>query len=170
MFLKFADWFVYEILGLSESSHFGAAIHFFIYDTIKILFLLFSIISIIALLRSYIDNDKFKNYIEKQPKFIAHLLAAIFGAITPFCSCSSIPLFIGFMEAKISFGIAMSFLITSPMINEIAMLVLAGVVGLKVTVLYVVTGIIVGILGGYIMEKLGYEKYLQDYLKVIAEK
>lgn len=170
MFLKFADWFVYEILGLSESSHFGAAIHFFIYDTIKILFLLFSIISIIALLRSYIDNDKFKNYIEKQPKFIAHLLAAIFGAITPFCSCSSIPLFIGFMEAKISFGIAMSFLITSHMINEIAMLVLAGVVGLKVTVLYVVTGIIVGILGGYIMEKLGYEKYLQDYLKVIAEK
>ena len=170
MFLKFADWFVYEILGLSESSHFGAAIHFFIYDTIKILFLLFSIIYIIALLRSYIDNDKFKNYIEKQPKFIAHLLAAIFGAITPFCSCSSIPLFIGFMEAKISFGIAMSFLITSPMINEIAMLVLAGVVGLKVTVLYVVTGIIVGILGGYIMEKLGYEKYLQDYLKVIAEK
>lgn len=170
MFLKFTNWFVYEILGLSESTHLGSAIHFFIYDAIKILFLLFSIVFIIALLRSYIDNDKFKNYIEKQPKFIAHLLAAIFGAITPFCSCSSIPLFIGFMEAKIPFGIAMSFLITSPMINEIAILVLAGVVGLKVTILYVVTGIVVGMLGGYIMGKLGYKKYLQDYLKVISEK
>lgn len=170
MFLKFANWFVYQILELSEFTHFGKAIHFFIYDTIKILFLMCTIISIIAILRSYIDNKKFKNYIEKQPKFIAHLLAAIFGAVTPFCSCSSIPLFIGFMEAKIPFGIAMSFLITSPMINEIAILVLASVVGLKVTILYVATGISVGIIGGYIMGKLGYEKYLQDYLKVIANK
>lgn len=170
MFLKFADWFVYKILGLSELTHSGKAIHFFIYDTIKILFLLCTIISIIAILRSYIDSKKFKNYIEKQPKFIAHLLAAMFGAITPFCSCSSIPLFIGFMEAKIPFGIAMSFLITSPMINEIAILVLAGVVGLKVTILYVATGISVGIIGGYVMGKLGYEKYLHVYLKVIANK
>lgn len=170
MFLKFADWLVYQILGLSEFTHLGKAIHFFIYDIIKILFLLCTIVSIIAFFRSYIDNDKFKNYIEKQPKCIAHLLAALFGAITPFCSCSSIPLFIGFMEAKIPFGIAMSFLITSPMINEIAILVLAGVVGLKVTVLYVATGIACGVIGGYIMGKLGYGKYLQDYLNVIANK
>lgn len=131
--------------------------------------MLFSIISLIAFLRSYIDNNKFKAYIEKQPKFIEHLLAACFGAITPFCSCSSIPLFIGFMEAKIPFGVAMSFLITSPMINEIAMLVLAGILGIKITLIYIFTGILVGVIGGMLMERLGFEKYLQDYLKKIAD-
>lgn len=170
MFLSFANWFVYQILGLSQDTHYGSAIHFFVYDTVKIFFLMFTIISIIAFIRSYIDNTKFKNYIEKQPKFIAHLLASLFGAITPFCSCSSIPLFIGFIEAKIPFGIAMSFLITSPMINEIAILILAGVVGIKVTILYVLTGIIVGMFGGFIMGKLGYEKFLQDYINTIKNK
>lgn len=168
MFLKFADWFVYQILGFSAETSFGSALHFFVYDVLKILFLLFTIISVIAFLRSYLDANKFKAYIEKQPKFLAHLLAALFGAITPFCSCSSIPLFIGFMEAKIPFGVAMSFLITSPMINEIAMLVLAGVLGIKITVIYVVTGITVGVIGGFLMEKLGFEKYLQDYLKKLG--
>ena len=164
MFLKFADWFVYKILGLSETTNFGSALHFFVYDVLKILFLLFTIITVIAFLRSYIDNTKLRNYIEKQPKFIAHLLASIFGAITPFCSCSSIPVFIGFIEAGVPFGIAMSFIITSPMINEIAILVLAGVIGWKITVLYIVTGITVGTFGGMIMQKLGWGKYLQDYL------
>ena len=168
MFLKFADWFVYQVLGFSSETSFGAALHFFVYDVLKILFLLFTIISVIAFLRSYLDADKFKAYIEKQPKFLAHLLAALFGAITPFCSCSSIPLFIGFMEAKIPFGVAMSFLITSPMINEIAMLVLAGVLGIKITLIYIFTGITVGIIGGFLMEKLGFEKYLQDYLKKLG--
>lgn len=168
MFLKFADWLVYQILGFSAQTSIGAALHFFVYDVLKILFLLFTIISLIAFLRSYIDSNKFKAYIEKQPKFLAHLLAALFGAITPFCSCSSIPLFIGFIEAKIPFGVAMSFLITSPMINEIAMLVLASVLGIKITAIYVVTGISVGVIGGFLMEKLGFKKYLQDYLKKLG--
>ena len=170
MFLKFANWFVYQILGLSADTSFGSALHFFIYDTIKILFLLFTIISVIAFLRSYIDNTKLKNYIEKQPKFLAHILASIFFFITPFCSCSSIPVFIGFIEAGVPFGVAMSFIITSPMINEIAILVLASVIGIKITVLYIVTGIFVGTIGGYLLEKLGYEKYLQDYLKTNSKK
>lgn len=164
MFLKFADWFVYGILGLSAETSFGEALHFFMYDVLKILFLLFTIISVIAYLRSYIDNEKLKNFIEKQPKFLAHLFASIFGAITPFCSCSSIPVFIGFTEAGVPFGVSMSFLITSPMINEIAILVLAGIIGWKITVLYIVTGITVGTFGGMIMQKLGWGKYLQDYL------
>ena len=170
MFLKFADWFVYQILGLSESSSFGTALHFFIYDVLKILFLLFTIITIIAYLRSYIDNAKLRNFIEKQPKFLAHILASVFGAITPFCSCSSIPVFIGFIEAGVPFGVAMSFIITSPMINEIAILVLAGVIGWKITVLYIVTGITVGAFGGMIMEKFGWDKYLQDYLFKLGNK
>lgn len=170
MFLKFADWFVYQILGLSESSSFGTALHFFIYDVLKILFLLFTIITIIAYSRSYIDNAKLRNFIEKQPKFLAHILASVFGAITPFCSCSSIPVFIGFIEAGVPFGVAMSFIITSPMINEIAILVLAGVIGWKITVLYIVTGITVGAFGGMIMEKFGWGKYLQDYLFKLGNK
>lgn len=164
MFLKFADWFAYQLLGISSDTSFGEALHFFVYDSLKILFLLFLIITIISFLRSYIDSEKIKKQIEKQPRFIAHTLAALLGAVTPFCSCSSIPLFIGFIEAGIPFGIAMTFLITSPMINEIAILVLAGVVGIKVTVLYVITGLVVGIIGGYLLEKFGLKKYLQDYL------
>lgn len=170
MFLKFTDWFVYQILGLSESSSFGTALHFFIYDVLKILFLLFTIITIIAYLRSYIDNAKLRNFIEKQPKFLAHILASVFGAITPFCSCSSIPVFIGFIEAGVPFGVAMSFIITSPMINEIAILVLAGIIGWKITVLYIVTGITVGAFGGMIMEKFDWGKYLQDYLFKLRNK
>lgn len=164
MFEKFADWFVYQVLGLTADTSFGSAVHFFVYDSLKILFLLFTIIMIISFLRSYIDSEKLKQSIEKQPRFIAHLLAAFLGAVTPFCSCSSIPIFIGFLEAGIPFGVAMTFLITSPMINEIALLVLAGVVGLKVTVIYVITGILVGVIGGYLLEKFGFKKYLQDYL------
>ncbi len=101
MFIKLADIIVYQIFGLTAETKLGSSLHFFIYDVFKILFLLFSIILIISFLRSYIDNNKFKKYIEKQPKLLAHLLASIFGAVTPFCSCSSIPLFIGFIEAGI---------------------------------------------------------------------
>lgn len=170
MFLKFADWLVYGILGLSAETSFGEALHFFVYDVLKILFLLFTIISVIAYLRSYIDNEKLKRFIEKQPKFLAHLFASIFGAITPFCSCSSIPVFIGFTEAGVPFGVSMSFLITSPMINEIAILVLAGIIGWKITVIYITTGILVGTFGGMLMEKFGWGKFLQDYLLKLGTK
>lgn len=170
MFLKFADWFVYEILDFSAEENFGEALHFFVYDVLKILFLLFTIIFVIAFLRSYINNERLKTLIEKQPKFLAHLFASIFGAITPFCSCSSIPVFIGLVEAKVPFGAAMSFLITSPMINEIAILVLAGIIGWKITAIYIITGIAVGTFGGVLMEKFGWEKYLQDYLLKLGNK
>ncbi len=170
MFLKFADWLVYGIFGLSAETNFGEALHFFVYDVLKILFLLFTIISVIAYLRSYIDNEKLKTFIEKQPKFLAHLFASIFGAITPFCSCSSIPVFIGFTEAGVPFGVSMSFLITSPMINEIAILVLAGIIGWKITIIYIATGILVGTFGGMLMEKFGWGKYLQNYLLKLGSK
>lgn len=170
MFLKFADWFVYGILGLSSETSFGEALHFFVYDVLKILFLLFTIISVIAYLRSYIDNEKLKTFIEKQPRFLAHLFASFFGAITPFCSCSSIPVFIGFTEAQVPFGVSMSFLITSPMINEIAILVLAGIIGWKITAIYIATGILVGTFGGMLMENFGWGKYLQDYLLKLGNK
>src|SRR5574344_166175 len=164
MFLNIVNWLVYNVLDLEEGTKFADTLDFFIYDVIKILFLLFFIITLISYLRFYINNSKFKSYIEKQPKIISHFLASFFGAISPFCSCSSIPIFIGFIESGLPFGVAMSFLITSPMINEIAIVVLAGVVGLKITLIYLITGILVGTFGGYLMEKFGFKKYLQDYL------
>lgn len=169
MFKFIADLFVYQVLKLPQDSNLTSALHFFIYDSLKILFLLTIIITTISFIRSYIDSNEIKKNIEKQPRFIAHFLSAILGSITPFCSCSSIPLFIGFIEAGVPFGVAMTFLITSPMINEIAILVLAGILGLKITILYVLTGILVGIIGGYLMEKFGYKKYLQDYLLKLEE-
>lgn len=169
MFKFIADLFVYQVLKLPQDSNLTSALHFFIYDSLKILFLLIIIITTISFIRSYIDSNEIKKNIEKQPRFIAHFLSAILGSITPFCSCSSIPLFIGFIEAGVPFGVAMTFLITSPMINEIAILVLAGILGLKITILYVLTGILVGIIGGYLMEKFGYKKYLQDYLLKLEE-
>lgn len=166
MFSKVADRLVYGILAFSPENAFGSALHFFVYDVLKILFLLSVIIFSISFLRTYLQAQKVKAYIEKLPKLPAHFLAALFGAVTPFCSCSSVPIFIGFMEAKIPFGIAMSFLITSPLINEIALLVLAGVLGIKITCIYLVTGISIGMFGGFILEKLGYAQYLQDYLRL----
>lgn len=137
---------------------------FFVYDSVKILFLLFTIIAAISFLRSFLDSNKIKSSIEKQPKFIAYLMASMLGAITPFCSCSSIPLFIGLIEAGVPFGIAMTFLVTSPLINEVMIFILLGVLGIKVTVLYLLTGLLLGITGGYLMEKMGFQKYLQDYI------
>ena len=165
MFIEFADWIVYSVLQLNSEIAFGNALHFFIYDSLKIIFLLYFIITIIAFLRSSLDYEKFRKYIENKPKPIAYILTALLGAMTPFCSCSSIPLFIGFIEASLPFGLAMTFLITSPMINEVAIFVLASVIGIKITAIYVLTGISVGILGGIIMEKLGLRKYLQNYIK-----
>ena len=168
MFIKFADWFVYDLLNMPNNLKLAQSLHFFVYDTIKILFLLCSIIFSITFLRTYLNNQIIKRVIEMQPKFVAHLFASLFGAVTPFCSCSSIPIFIGFIEAGLPFGVAMSFIITSPMINEIAIVVLIGVIGIKITLLYLFTGIFVGIFGGMLMDKLGYSVYMQDYLNKLA--
>lgn len=165
MFVEFADWIVYRILQLHPETAFGNALHFFVYDSLKITFLLYFVITIIAFLRSSLDYEKFKKYIENKPKPLAYFLTALLGAMTPFCSCSSIPLFLGFVESRLPFGLAMTFLITSPMINEVAIFVLASVIGVKITAIYVITGISVGILGGVFMEKLGLQKYLQNYIK-----
>jgi hypothetical protein len=119
---------------------------------------------LISFFRAKLDTNKLKVYLENKPKWIAYLLAVCLGAITPFCSCSSIPLFIGFIEAGIPFGVVMAFLITSPMINEVAVPILWTNVGTVVTVTYVMTGMIVGVLGGLFMDKMGFKKHLQDHL------
>lgn len=157
---KAVDTLVYGILALEKSSSIGGAVHFFIYDTIKIYILLVLIIFVISFLRTYFNTDKVRVYLQGKSEFTGNILAALFGIITPFCSCSAIPLFLGFMQARIPLGITFSFLISSPMNNEIAIALLFGLFGWKVTALYIGFGLLVAIIGGFIVGKLGMEKYV----------
>ncbi len=159
-----ADWIVYDLGGLSATLKLGSSLHFFVLDTTKILCLVALTMFLISFLRAKMNTEKLRDYIEKKPRWLGYILAVSLGAITPFCSCSSIPLFIGFITAGIPFGIVMAFLITSPMINEIAVPILWSEVGSVVTLTYVFTGMFVGIIGGLFMEKRGFGKYVEDFV------
>ena len=152
------DRLTYGAWGLE--GHLGASINFFLYDTLKILFLLVSIIFAVSFLRTYFNTEYVRAYLQGKSEFTGNILAALFGIITPFCSCSAIPLFLGFIQARIPVGITFSFLISSPMNNEIAIALLFGLFGWKVTVLYIGFGLLVAIVGGYLIGKLGMEKYI----------
>lgn len=152
--------FTFTILGLEKSSHLAEAVHFFLYDTIKIFILLVVIIFIVSFLRTYFNTEKVRVYLQGKSEFSGNVLASLFGIITPFCSCSAIPLFLGFMQARIPMGITFSFLISAPLNNEIAIAMLFGLFGYKITALYIGTGLAVAILGGYIIGKMNLEKFV----------
>lgn len=164
MWQKLVDWFVYETIGLARSSAFGSALNFFIYDTAKIFFLLVVIIFAIALLRSFFPPEKTKKVLERVPEFLGNILAALLGIVTPFCSCSAVPLFIGFIEAGIPLGVTFSFLVSSPMVNEVALIMLWGLFGWKVALLYIGSGIIVAILSGFVIGRMKLEKWVEEYV------
>ena len=164
MFDAFASLLAYQWLGLDSASHTGAAVHFFIMDTTKIFFLLFIIIYIMGLLRALLSPEKVRNYVRGKPKWLARSLAIILGAVTPFCSCSSVPLFIGFVEAGIPLGVTFSFLIASPMINEVAAVILVGILGWKLAALYIGAGLLVAYVGGVIMERFKPERWVEEYV------
>ena len=153
------DWLVYSVFKLGPQVKWAQALNFFIYDSIKIFLLLFVLISVIGLLRSYLPAGKIKQWLVRK-KFFANFLAAIFGAVTPFCSCSSIPIFISFLEAGVPLGATFSFLITSPLINEYLVILMIGFFGFKITLLYVLSGITIGVVCGIILGKMNLEKYL----------
>lgn len=167
IFTDLADWFTFILFGLSPNSKLGDAVHFFIEDTTKIFFLLVIMIYFIALLRASLNIERVRDYLASKNRFIGYLTGSIFGAITPFCSCSSIPVFLGFTSAGIPVGITMSFLLTSPLINEVAVLLLLSLVGWQITLMYVLVGMAVGILGGVFLDLIRAEKMLQPFaLKV----
>ncbi|MGB5444932.1 MAG: permease [Psychromonas sp.] len=163
IFTWLADWLTYNVLDLSQGSKLADAVHFFIEDTTKIFALLVVMIYVIALLRASLDVEKVRDYLAGKHRGIGYLMGAGFGAITPFCSCSSIPVFLGFTSAGIPIGITMAFLITSPLINEVAILLLMGLLGWKFTVLYVLVGMTVGILGGLFLDTIKAERWLQSF-------
>ncbi|MCG9728475.1 permease [Shewanella sp. Isolate13] len=160
-FTLFADWLVYDCFGLSNQTQFGQAVHFFVEDTTKIFALLIVMIYAIGWLRTSLNVERVRGYLAGKPKLIGYGLGSGFGAITPFCSCSSIPVFLGFTSAGIPIGITMAFLLTSPLINEVAVLLLFSLLGLEITLLYIVTGITIGIIGGAILDLLKAERWLQ---------
>ncbi len=158
-------WFVFDLIGFDRNSHLGASIQFFLYDTVKILLLLAALIYAIAWVRAALNTERVRDFLAGKKRSFGYGLGAIFGAITPFCSCSSVPLFLGFTAAGIPVGITMSFLITSPLINEIAVVLLWGLLGWKFTVVYAGAGILAGIIGGFLMDTIGAEKWLQPFVR-----
>jgi len=163
IFTAFADWFAFQLLGLSPASKLGDAVHFFVEDVSKIAVLLVVMIYLISLLRASLNVERVRDYLSGKHRAVGYLLGSAFGAITPFCSCSSIPVFLGFTSAGIPIGITMSFLITSPLINEVAVLLLLSLLGWKFTLLYVVAGMVVGILGGVFLDAIKAERWLQSF-------
>jgi uncharacterized membrane protein YraQ (UPF0718 family) len=163
IFSEFASWLVYSVLGLDHETKSGQSIHFFVEDTTKIFFLLVVMIYFIALLRASLNIEKVRDYLANKHRVTGYFLGSIFGAITPFCSCSSIPVFLGFTSAGIPIGITMAFLITSPIINEVAVLLLLGLVGWKITLIYILAGMAVGVLGGLFLDMIRAEKMLQGF-------
>lgn len=159
-----AHWVVFEGWGASPESNIASAVEFFLYDTVKILLLLVALIYVIAWLRATLNVEKVRDYLTGKGRGLGYFLGAMFGAVTPFCSCSSIPLFLGFTTAWIPFGVTMSFLITSPLINEIAIVLLWGLLGWKFTVVYVLVGLTAGIIGGFFMDSIRAERWLQPFI------
>lgn len=163
---KFADFLTYSVLHIQKGSKLANSVNFFIYDTIKIFILLFIIVFIITFIRSFFSPEKTRKVLsnKKQNIIFAHILAALFGIVTPFCSCSAVPLFIGFVEAGIPLGVTFSYLIAAPMVNEVALGLLYANFGLKIALIYVISGELVAIVSGLLIGKLNLERYVEDYV------
>lgn len=165
-----ARMLTYQAAGLAAGSPAAAALEFFLYDTAKILLLLLLMVYVIGWLRAGLRVERVRDYLSGRRRLLGYALAAGFGAVTPFCSCSSIPLFLGFSTAGIPLGITLAFLITSPLINEIAVVLLWGLLGAKLTIIYVLAGLGAGMAGGWLMDRLHAERWLQPYLLETARR
>ncbi|MEP2668551.1 MAG: permease [Cyclobacteriaceae bacterium] len=161
----FADWLIYSLLDISAQSRLGEALNFFVYDTLKILILLFLITFLMGIVNSYFPIDRIKSFLSRNKLYGGEYVAAsTFGALTPFCSCSSVPLFIGFVKGGIPLGVTFAFLITSPLVNEVAIAIFLGMFGVKTTLVYIISGILLGVVSGVILSKLNLEPLLTDWV------
>jgi uncharacterized membrane protein YraQ (UPF0718 family) len=158
------DFFVYRVLQLDKSAHLTEAIRFFLYDTPKVLILLTVIVFVVGIIRSYFSPEKTRKALEGKPLFVGNVMAASLGIVTPFCSCSAIPLFIGFVESGIPLGVTFSFLVAAPMINEVALVLLFGLFGWKTALLYAGTGLIIAIVSGWVIGRLKVERFVEEWV------
>lgn len=160
----FADYVTYELFGLKPGAHLSEALNFFLYDTIKIFFLLSVIIFVVAIIRSQFPPEKTKQILSHKREYFGNVLAALLGVVTPFCSCSAVPLFIGFVESGVPLGVTFSFLISSPMVNEVALILLYGLFGWKIAAIYIGSGLLIAIVAGFVIGRLKMERHVQDYV------
>lgn len=165
-----SHYLVFDLFNLEEGSRLALSIEFFIYDSVKILLLLFVIVFLMGIINSYFPIDRVRNYLSKNKLYgFEYLMASLFGVVTPFCSCSSVPLFIGFVRGGIPLGVTFAFLITSPLVNEVAIGLFIGLFGLKTTVIYVISGILLGTVSGMILQRLKLESLLTPWVKEVLE-
>lgn len=159
-----ADKLTYEVFKIAPDTHLASSVNFIIYDVLKIFILLDVMIFVVSYIRTYVTPEKTRKILGGRTGLQYHLLASMLGVVTPFCSCSSVPLFIGFVESGIPLGVTFSFLITSPLVNEAAVAALWATIGLKVTLIYIVSGVVLGVFGGYVIGLLKMEKYVADFV------
>ncbi|HMK49545.1 MAG TPA: permease [Dissulfurispiraceae bacterium] len=164
MLKQFADYVTYTLLKLEPAGHIGDALNFFIYDTLKIFLLLTTIVFAVAVIRAHFPPEKTRKILSHKKVFIGNVMASLLGIVTPFCSCSAVPLFIGFVESGVPLGVTFSFLISSPMVNEVALVMLWGLFGWKIALIYAVTGVVLAISSGIVIGRLRMERYVQDYV------
>jgi hypothetical protein len=160
----FADWLSYTLLSLSKSSVIAGAVNFFIFDSIKIFILLSVIIFFITFLRSYLSPERVRKLLTRRFEIMGNVLASFIGIVTPFCSCSAVPLFIGFVESGVPLGVTFSYLISAPMVNEVAAVMLLGLFGLKIAGIYIASGVIIATVVGFLLGKMKLEHLVEDYV------
>ncbi len=159
-----ANYVVYSVLSMDRSSHLTEAVRFFVFEVPKVLLLLTAIVFVVGIIRSYFSPEKTRKVLEGKPLFLGNIMASTLGIVTPFCSCSAIPLFIGFMESGIPLGVTFSFLIAAPMINEVALVLLFGLFGWKTALLYASTGLLIAIAAGWVIGKLKVERFVEAWV------
>lgn len=158
------DWFIDSVLGLSKGEHLTESLRFFVFEFPKVLMLLVLIIFFVGIIRSFFTAERTRKALEGKRTFTGNVMAALLGVVTPFCSCSAIPLFLGFVESGVPLGITFSFLIAAPMINEVAVILLYGLFGWKVALLYILTGLVIAIVAGWIIGRLKLEKWVEEWV------
>ena len=159
-----ADYIVYNLLSIQKESHLGESVNFFIYDSIKIFILLVVIIFAVSIIRTYLPPEKTRKFLSRKNEWTGNVLASLFGIVTPFCTCSAIPLFLGLVEAGVPLGVTFSFLVASPMINEVALVMLLGMFGWKIALIYILSGLLIAIVSGIIIGKLKLENLVADFV------
>jgi len=164
MFKWFADLLTYQVFNLPRGNHFSESVNFFLYDVPKIYFLLLTIIFIVAIIRSFLPPERIRKILSHEKEFLGNITAACLGIFTPFCTCSAIPLFIGMLESWVPLGVTMSFLVSSPTINEVALILLWGLFGWRVALTYIASGLLIAIVSGIIIGRLKMEKYVEDFV------
>jgi uncharacterized membrane protein YraQ (UPF0718 family) len=164
MLQEFADLLVYQWMGIDSGSMLGNAVNFFVYDSIKILLMLTVIIFAVSILRTYFPPERTKKILSHKREWYGNIVAALLGIVTPFCSCSAVPVFIGFIESGVPLGITFSFLISSPMVNEVALVMLWGLLGWEIAAIYILSGITIAIIAGYVIGKCKLDHLVEEYV------